>query len=93
MRKIGCNAALAVLVNHRRQNLAKRIIQYISVKRECSALTSGFTIWPKFGGRLLVKLLVDYWEKNLVQMGIYSDPEKSLDVEMVLLVLLLGNVR
>ena len=33
MKKIGSNAALIVLVNHRHQNLAKRIIQHISVER------------------------------------------------------------
>ena len=48
--KIGRYAALAILMNHHRQNLAKRIIQYISVKRASSPLTCRLSDWPKYGG-------------------------------------------
>ena len=44
MRKIERYAASAVLINHRRQNLAKRIIQCISEERARSELTSGLCV-------------------------------------------------
>ena len=50
MRKIRRYAARADLVHRPRQNLAQRISQYISVQRACSALTSGLSVWPEFGG-------------------------------------------
>ena len=52
IRKIGRHAALAFLVNPLKsgQTPYERIIQYISIERACVALTSGLSVWLKFGG-------------------------------------------
>lgn len=49
MRKVGRYAALVVNMNRRRQNLVKRVIQYINVERAFCALTSRLRVGPEFG--------------------------------------------